>query len=287
VRATHHPAQPPAPELEPARSAAPRRAAPGPALQRTSPHRAENRSRPGAVVRATGRAPATRSHPSAGYGRQPAATLAPLTHHAQASPPSAAQARHRSDYSESYMFSVQERTFQIRSGEPLLRPRLREPRQRPSPRSRGGRETCCFHLVFLSLSQKRPHRRESHFLKSRAIYLPPAPPALSPVVTILSNSGGLNAVTLKCSTCSEASSHLPAQEPSVFRRETRRAQSQDKPFRSNFSCWLKAAECRFLQLRIISAARKEIKIVIPSSSAAFLYLQPPRNAAPRCHKQLP
>lgn len=58
----------------------------------------------------------------------------------------------------------------------------------------------------------------------------------------------------------KASPQLVIQEPPAFSWEPRRAQSQDKSFRSYFSSWLKAAERFSPQLRTISAARNEMKI---------------------------
>lgn len=204
--------------------------------------------------------PPSGSSPLAGYSRQPGATLTQFICHEQVSILSVAQAQQKSDYSEFYSFSGQECTFLKIIQEGTCFASVWKPRQTPNPHRLGGSETCCFQLFFLTFSQKCPHRRESHFLRIRAIYLPSAPPLLSPVFTIVPNSGGLHSVILKSNTYSEALSHLLTEESSVFRWETRRAQSQDKPFRNNFSSWLKAAEWFVPQLGIISAARNEIKI---------------------------
>lgn len=125
---------------------------------------------------------------SAGYSRQPGATLTSFICHAHVSILSVAQAQQKSDYSEFYTFSEQECTFLKMIQEGTCFTCLTEPWQTPDSRRMGGSKTCCFQLLVLSFSQKCPHRRESHFLRVRAIHLPSAPPPLSPVFTVIPNS---------------------------------------------------------------------------------------------------
>lgn len=159
--------------------------------------------------------PLRSSSPSAGYSRQPGATLTSFICHAHVSVLSVAQAQ-QSDYSAFYTFSGQECTFLKMMQEGTCFSCLTELWQMPDPCRMGGSKTCCFQLLFLSFSQKCPHRRESHFLRTRAIYPPSSPPPLSPVFIVLPNSGSLNTVTLKSNAYSEALPHLLTQEPSVF-----------------------------------------------------------------------
>lgn len=252
-------------DLEPARYSARCKKAPRPALQLTLQHRTENWSRSGAVVRAT--------KPSSSQKQQPVSWVqqaAWSNAHFIYLPHTCQHPLCGTGTTEVWLFwilHIQWTRMYISkndTGGHLLH--LSHRAVADTWLAQDGRQRNLLFPTFGSIFQPEvPSQRESHFLRVRAIHLPSASPPLSPVFTVIPNSWGLNSVTLKSSTYSEALPPLLTQGPSAFRRETRRAQSQENTFRNNFSCWLKAAECFVLQLRIISSARKEIKIVIPSS----------------------